>query len=91
MSQKKKCQDFESSKEKWNREEDPLQAVVIADSFNSKFMPITAEKPRVLMFLNFISLIFLSNDCFFQFNFLCRKRKFSSRLFVLNLLQAYNI
>ena len=47
MSQKKKVKDAESSKAKWNREEDPLQAVVIADSFDSKFLPITAQKPRV--------------------------------------------
>jgi len=49
MSQKKKVKDAESSKAKWNREEDPLQAVVIADSFDSKFLPITAQKPRTLL------------------------------------------
>ena len=48
MSQKKKQQDAaKSDKDKWNKEEDPLQAVVIADSFNSKFSPITVECPRV--------------------------------------------
>ena len=47
MSQKKKCSELDGNKEKWNKEEDPLQAVVIADSFDSKFLPITAEKPRV--------------------------------------------
>ena len=29
------------------KQEDILQAVVFADSFNTKFMPITKEKPRV--------------------------------------------
>ena len=47
MAQTKKGKDSESNKDKWNKEEDPLQAVVIADSFNSKFLPITLEKPRV--------------------------------------------
>ena len=54
MSQKKRPQDAEGNKEKWNREEDPLQAVLIADSFDSKFSPITAEKPRVrLIYIKF--------------------------------------
>ena len=47
MSQKKKNKETETSKDKWNKEEDPLQAVVVADSFNSKFLPITVERPRV--------------------------------------------
>eukprot|EP00795_Rhopilema_esculentum_P005217 gene5217-355_t len=50
MSQKKNQQDAaKSDKDKWNKEEDPLQAVVIADSFNSKFSPITVECPRALL------------------------------------------
>eukprot|EP00112_Aurelia_sp_Birch-Aquarium-sp1_P007013 Seg1766.1 transcript_id=Seg1766.1/GoldUCD/mRNA.D3Y31 product="Translation initiation factor eIF-2B subunit epsilon" protein_id=Seg1766.1/GoldUCD/D3Y31 len=49
MSQKKKGKDSEASKDKWNKEEDPLQAVVVADSFNSKFLPITVERPRTLL------------------------------------------
>lgn len=40
-----------SSKKKGPREdfkqEDVLQAVVIADSFNVRFAPITQDKPRV--------------------------------------------
>lgn len=28
-------------------QEDVLQALVIADSFNRKFLPLTVEKPRV--------------------------------------------
>ena len=47
MSQKKKNKEAEALKDKWNKEEDPLQAVVVADSFNSKFLPITVERPRV--------------------------------------------
>ena len=36
---KKKREDF--------KQEDVLQAVVIADSFNIRFAPITKDKPRV--------------------------------------------
>lgn len=35
--------------EKWGSGEDVSQAVVIADSFNFRFLPITAEKPRALL------------------------------------------
>lgn len=31
-----------------NEEDKILQAVVIADSFNERFMPITIDKPRVI-------------------------------------------
>ena len=34
--------------EKWNAE-DVIQAVIIADSFNYRFLPITIEKPRALL------------------------------------------
>ncbi|XP_062518450.1 translation initiation factor eIF-2B subunit epsilon-like [Corticium candelabrum] len=34
--------------EKWGTE-NPLQAVVLADSFNYRFLPITLEKPRALL------------------------------------------
>lgn len=52
-----------SKKDKGNRsseileQEDVLQALVIADSFNRKFSPLTAEKPRVLLPLVNIPLI----------------------------------
>lgn len=32
---------------------DLLQAVVLADSFDTKFYPITLEMPRVCLFANF--------------------------------------
>lgn len=35
--------------EKWGSGDDVSQAVVIADSFNFRFLPITAEKPRALL------------------------------------------
>ena len=35
--------------EKWGSGEDVSQAVVIADSFNFRFLPVTAEKPRALI------------------------------------------
>lgn len=37
-----------SSKNKWDTE-DVIQAVVIADSFNYRFLPLTTEKPRALL------------------------------------------
>lgn len=30
-----------------NEEEQPLQAVLVADSFNRRFFPITKDQPRV--------------------------------------------
>ena len=36
--------------------EHPLQAVVIADSVNERFMPITLEKPRVRSKYHFITI-----------------------------------
>ena len=33
----------------WRKEDDEIQAIVIADSFNRKFTPITYETPRVLL------------------------------------------
>ena len=38
----------EQDSSKWSSE-DVVQAVVIADSFNFRFLPITAEKPRALL------------------------------------------
>jgi len=32
-----------------NEEEDVLQAVVLADSFNKRFKPLTTQKPRCLL------------------------------------------
>lgn len=49
------CRAVMSSKEKnkrndaWLDAEDIVQAVVIADSFNYRFLPITSEKPRALL------------------------------------------
>ena len=45
MSNKEKSK---KSGKKWNSE-DIIQAVVIADSFNFRFLPITTEKPRALL------------------------------------------
>ncbi len=45
MSKKEKGKKGEA---KWNAE-DVVQAVVIADSFNFRFLPITMEKPRALL------------------------------------------
>ncbi len=46
MSSKEKTK--RSNDNKWSSE-DVMQAVVIADSFNFRFLPITAEKPRALL------------------------------------------
>eukprot|EP01135_Chromosphaera_perkinsii_P012451 Nk52_evm62s2657 gene=Nk52_evmTU62s2657 len=45
-----------SNKEKWDQEE-ILQAVVIADSFNERFLPISFEVPRCLMPLANVPLL----------------------------------
>lgn len=34
------------------QEEEPLQAVIITDSFNNRYKPLTLDKPRV-NFINF--------------------------------------
>ena len=36
-------------------EEEVLQAVILADSFNKRFRPLTIRKPRVKMFFFFFS------------------------------------
>jgi translation initiation factor eIF-2B subunit epsilon len=42
----------EKSSSSFNVNEDKiLQAVVIADSFNERFMPITIDKPRVILII----------------------------------------
>eukprot|EP00794_Sanderia_malayensis_P012839 gene12839-14159_t len=59
MAQKKKGKEQETPNDKWNKEEDPLQAVVIADSFNTRFLPITLQKPRALLpIVNWVLLDF---------------------------------
>ncbi|XP_048578776.1 translation initiation factor eIF-2B subunit epsilon isoform X2 [Nematostella vectensis] len=45
MSSKKKKGNGES----WEKGEEILQAVILADSFNYKFLPVTLEKPRALL------------------------------------------
>ena len=47
MSTKKKGSAVDSTV----KQEDVIQAVIIADSFNSRFAPITHRKPRVESFL----------------------------------------
>ncbi|RWS11581.1 translation initiation factor eIF-2B subunit epsilon-like protein [Dinothrombium tinctorium] len=46
-----------SSKKKKLEEKQPLQAVLICDSFNYRFMPLTRSKPRVLIPLLNVPLI----------------------------------
>lgn len=46
MSKKEKAK--KGGEGKWNAEDD-LQAVIIADSFNYRFLPVTIEKPRALL------------------------------------------
>lgn len=47
MGSRKKKGDGKGGGESWEKSEDILQAVVLGDSFNYKFLPITREKPRV--------------------------------------------
>lgn len=48
MSKKERGRKGGEGESKWDTE-DVLQAVVIADSFNFRFLPITIEKPRALL------------------------------------------
>ena len=48
MSKKEKGKRGGGGEGKWNPE-DVLQAVIIADSFNYRFLPVTIEKPRALL------------------------------------------
>lgn len=41
----------------WQKDEDDVQAIVVADSFNRKFTPITQELPRVSYFFNVLDLL----------------------------------
>ena len=50
MASKKKVGGTDGFSGGWHKDEDELQAVVIADSFNRKFTPITVELPRVSYF-----------------------------------------
>lgn len=48
MSKKEKGSKKGGGESKWNPE-DVIQAVIIADSFNYRFLPVTIEKPRALL------------------------------------------
>jgi translation initiation factor eIF-2B subunit epsilon len=48
MASKKEKSKKGGGEGKWNAEDD-LQAVIIADSFNYRFLPVTIEKPRALL------------------------------------------
>jgi translation initiation factor eIF-2B subunit epsilon len=47
MPNKKKESKSGQQSASWEKPDDVLQAVVLADSFNYRFLPITLEKPRV--------------------------------------------
>lgn len=47
MPNKKKESKSGQQSASWEKAEDVLQAVVLADSFDCRFLPITLEKPRV--------------------------------------------
>lgn len=49
MSNKKKVGGGGTNPGGWRKEDDEIQAIVIADSFNRKFTPITHETPRALL------------------------------------------
>lgn len=46
MSSKKKKGEAKSG-ESWEKGEEIFQAVILSDSFNFRFLPITLETPRV--------------------------------------------
>ncbi|CAB4007455.1 translation initiation factor eIF-2B subunit epsilon-like, partial [Paramuricea clavata] len=49
MPSKKKDSKSGQPSASWEKPDDVLQAVVLADSFNYRFLPITLEKPRALL------------------------------------------
>ena len=53
----------------WQKEDEIVQAVIIADSFNRKFAPITFETPRVWISfqLCFIYITYTSQNFAFIF------------------------
>ena len=52
MPPKKSSQAGKSSSGAIGEEEDVLQAVILADSFNNRFKPLTVYKPRVRCLLS---------------------------------------
>jgi hypothetical protein len=52
MPSKKKDSKSGQPSASWEKPDDVLQAVVLADSFNYRFLPITLEKPRVCLWVN---------------------------------------
>lgn len=69
MSSKKKKGDGKSG-ETWEKGEEIFQGVILTDSFNFRFLPITFETPRVSGFIlesrvhhfRFLTFLFLSNQ-----------------------------
>ncbi|XP_028397164.1 translation initiation factor eIF-2B subunit epsilon-like [Dendronephthya gigantea] len=49
MPSKKKESKSGQQSASWEKPDDVLQAVILADSFNFRFLPITLEKPRALL------------------------------------------
>jgi hypothetical protein len=46
-----------------NEEDDVLQAVILADSFNKRFKPLTTQRPRVCDLFHPIHLKFIVRQC----------------------------
>ena len=75
MSSKKKKSDGRSGE--LEKAEEVFQAVILTDSFNFRFLPITLETPRV----SELQITFSSQLIFF-FVFFCFKIKFSLNKFI---------
>jgi len=44
------------------QEEEPLQAVIITDSFNNRYKPLTLDRPRVISKIVFFFFLFLNKN-----------------------------
>ena len=59
MPSKKKESKSGQQSASWEKPDDVLQAVILTDSFNYRFLPITLEKPRVGILLFARGTIFI--------------------------------
>lgn len=77
MSSKKKK--GEGKGESWEKGEEIFQGVILTDSFNFRFLPVTLETPRVSGFIYLKSCASFPSFDLFAFNF----GSFSTEMFAL--------
>ena len=47
----------------WEKADETLQAVILTDSFNFRFLPVTLEKPRVSHKLTYVNEFSICYNC----------------------------